>query len=133
MNNTLGIFSQRLRPDAVSGQYPVTTLGTGEFDPAADRRMNLGAFSAPAPFRFGTAPPTSQDLRTFAYLNEDFALTKETRIGERVQIENYGQFFNAFNRHRFHSFENNFSSASFGRPRGVSLPRFIQLGIRVRF
>ncbi|MGH9783655.1 MAG: hypothetical protein ACRD88_05670, partial [Terriglobia bacterium] len=133
MNNTLGIFSQRLRPDAVSGESPATTIGTGEFNPAIDRRMNLSAFLPPAPFRPGTAPPTSQELRTFSYLNEDFSLTKETRITESVRLENYGQFFNIFNRHRFHSFENNFSSASFGRPRGVSLPRFVQLGIRLRF
>ncbi len=133
MNNTLGIFSQRLRPDAVLGQNPATTIGTGEFDPAINRRMNLNAFAAPAPFRLGTAPPTSQELRTFSYLNEDFSLTKETRITEGVRLENYGQFFNILNRHRFHTFENNFSSTSFGRPRSVSLPRFIQLGMRVRF
>lgn len=132
MNNTLGIFNQRLRPDAVAGQKPASGISNGDFNPA-DRRINLNAFTAPAPFRLGTAPPTSQELRTFPVLNEDFSLTKETRIRENFRLETYGQFFNAFNRHRFHTFENNFSSASFGRARSVSLPRFIQLGMRVRF
>ncbi len=133
MNNTLGIFNQRMRPDIVTGQDPVTDIKNGDFVPTIDRRISLSAFAAPAPFRFGTAPPTSGDLSTFSYLNEDFSLTKETRISEKVRLETYGQFFNAFNRHRFHTFDNNFSSASFGRPRGVSLPRFIQLGMRLRF
>ncbi len=133
MNNTLGIFSQRLRPDVVSGQTLATGISTGDFDPAVDRRVNLNALAAPAPFRIGTAPPTSQELRTFPVLNEDLSLTKETRLSERVQWETYGQFFNIFNRHRFHTFETNFSSASFGRARSVSLPRFIQLGMRLRF
>jgi hypothetical protein len=72
-------------------------------------------------------------MRTFPTLNEDFAVVKQNRITESVALELYGQFFNAFNRHRFHTFETNFSSNSFGAARGVSLPRFIQLGMRLRF
>jgi hypothetical protein len=133
MTNTLGIFNQRLRPDVVSGQSRATAIGNGDFDPTSDRRVNLAAFAAPAPFRLGTAAPTYEDMRTFPLLNEDFSLTKETRITEAVRLETYGQVFNAFNRHRFHTFTTSFSSTSFGRAGGVSLPRFMQLGLRVRF
>lgn len=41
--------------------------------------------------------------------------------------------FNAFKRHRFVNFQPNFSSPNFGRTRGTNLPRFIQLGVSVRF
>jgi hypothetical protein len=133
MSNTLGIFSQRQRPNRVIGQEPASGITNGDFNPSTDRRINLSAFAAPAPYSFGTAAPTIQDLRTFPVFNEDLALTKDTRIAEKVRLETYGQFFNIFNRHRFHTFDGNFSSNSFGRASGVSLPRFIQLGMRLRF
>jgi hypothetical protein len=133
MTNTLPIFNQRLRPDALSGVERGTGIGNGDFDPDVDRHINPTAFAAPAPYRFGSAAPTYGDLRTFGVMNEDFSLIKENRISESVRLEFYGQFFNAFNRHRFHTFDSNFSSTSFGRARGVSLPRFIQVGMRIRF
>jgi hypothetical protein len=133
MNNLLGIFNNRLRPDLVAGQSRATNIENGRFDPATDRRMNRDGFAAPAPFTMGNAAPTYSDLRTFPVLNEDFALIKSTRITERVGLENYFQFFNAFNRHRFNTFDANWSSNSFGRAGSVSLPRFIQFGMRVRF
>ena len=133
MTNTLPLFNQRLRPDVVIGVERTNDISNGDFDPALDRRINPAAFTSPAPFRFGTAAPTYSGVRTFGIVNEDFSLIKETRITESVRVETYGQLFNAFNRHRFHTFDSNFSSASFGRARGVSLPRFIQLGMRIRF
>lgn len=133
MSNTLGIFNQRMRPDVVTGQSRATAIGNGDFSPSADRHINLAAFTAPAPYRFGTSAPTYQDPRTFPVLNEDFSVIKQTRISEAVQLEIYGQIFNAFNRHRFHTFDSNFSSSGFGLAKGVSLPRFMQLGMRLRF
>jgi hypothetical protein len=37
------------------------------------------------------------------------------------------------NRVRFANFDSNFSSATFGRARSTTLPRFIQLGTRLSF
>jgi hypothetical protein len=133
MTNTLPLFNQRLRPDVVVGVDRGTGIENADFNPSVDRRINPAAFAAPPPFSFGTAAPTYGDLRTFGIMNEDFSVIKETRITESVRFELYGQFFNAFNRHRFHTFDSNFSSTSFGRARGVSLPRFIQVGTRIRF
>jgi hypothetical protein len=98
-----------------------------------DRHINTAAFATPAPYRFGTAPPTQGALRTFGVAGEDFSVTKATRFTERFQLETYGQFFNAFNRHRFAQFDSNYSSSNFGRAQSVSLPRYIQLGMRLRF
>jgi hypothetical protein len=133
MNNNLPIFNRVLRPDRVSGQEAGTGISNADFNPNRDRAINLNAFAVPAPFHFGTAPPTIQDLRTFAVLNEDFSLIKITPLTERFSLENYGQFINAFNRHRFTGIGTNFSNSTFGLVSGTSLPRFIQVGMRLRF
>jgi hypothetical protein len=133
MTNTLPIFNRMQRPDIVAGQDPLTPIPNGDFNPYTDRHINAAAFATPAAYRFGTAPPSEGSLRTFGVAGEDFSVTKATRITERFQLETYGQFFNAFNRHRFAQFESNFSSSNFGRAQSVSLPRYIQLGLRLRF
>jgi hypothetical protein len=133
MTNTLPIFNRIQRPDIVSGQGLTTDLSNGDFNPYADRHINGSAFATPRPFTLGNAAPSYGGLRTFAVLGEDFSVIKGIRISERFRLETYGQFFNAFNRHRFAQFETNYSSANFGRAQSVSLPRYIQLGLRVRF
>jgi hypothetical protein len=103
MTKTLPLFNQRLRPDVISGVQRATDISNGDFDPAVDRHINPAAFTSPAPFRFGNSAPAYNDLRTFSTLNEDLLLIRETRVTEAVRIETYGQFFNVFNRHRFHT------------------------------
>lgn len=133
MTNTLPIFNRILRPDIVAGQSAVSPISNGDFNPYGDRHINPGSFASPGPYRLGSAPPTLGALRTFAVLSEDFSVTRSAGITERLELEAYCQFFNAFNRHRFAQFDSNFSSANFGRAQSVSLPRYIQLGLRLRF
>ena len=133
MNNTLPLFNRVLRPDLLSGQNASSGISNADFQPNTDRIANLNAFAVPGAYRFGTAPPTTGGLRNFNVLHEDLALTKQTTLHERLSLEIYGQAYNVLNRHRFANFDTNYSSASFGRPRAVSLPRFIQLGLRLRF
>ena len=52
--------------------------------------------------------------------------------GEKVASNIYGQFFNASNRHRFTSIDGNFSDSGFGRSSGVSNPRRVQVGTRIK-
>jgi hypothetical protein len=133
MNNTLPLFNSVLRPDVVPDAPLQTSLSVGEFQPTVDRRINLSAFRAPAPFQFGTAAPTYGNLRNFAVLQEDVSLTKRTPLTERFVLELYGQAYNVLNRHRFANFDTNFSSPNFGRARATNLPRFIQIGARIKF
>lgn len=133
MANTLPIFNRVLRPNRIDGQSPTTGIGLDRFNPGSDRVININAFAAPAPFTFGNSAPYIQDLRNFSVLTEDFSLIKTTVINERFSTELQAQFINAFNRHRFSEVENNFSNAAFGRVRSASFPRFIQLGLRLRF
>ena len=133
MANNLPIFNRVLRPDRVSGQQASTGISNADFEPNSDRAINLNAFAVPAPFHFGTAPPAIQDLRGFPVLNEDFSLIKVTSLTERFSLETYAQFINAFNRHRFTGIGTTFNTTTFGLVSGASLPRFIQVGIRLRF
>jgi len=75
----------------------------------------------------------------------DFALTKNTKINERVNFVFRAEFYNAFNLHLFvndgnfniggnNAFNTDISSTSFGGWTGnVSSPRRIQLGARIEF
>jgi hypothetical protein len=133
MNNTLPIFNLGLRPDLVSGQSPSSGISNANFDPANDRIVNLAAFAAPAPFSFGSAPRAMDELRQFPVLTESLSISRRLpRIGP-MTIEVQGQLMNAFNRVRFANFDPNFSSVNFGKARSTSLPRYLQLGVKVTF
>lgn len=133
MNNTLPIFNMGLRPDLVSGQSPASGISNGSFNAANDRIVNLDAFAAPAAFTFGSTPRAMDDLRQFPVLSESLSISKRLpRIGP-VAIEVQGQLMNAFNRVRFANFDPNFSSVNFGKARSTSLPRYLQLGVKVTF
>ena len=133
MTNSLPIFNRVLRPDLVSGVSPSSGISNGDFDPAVDRIVNLDAFAAPAAFSFGSTPRAMDDLRQFAVLSENLSFTKRLPEKGRVSMDFYVQVNNLLNRVRFANFDSNFSSATFGRARSTSLPRFVQLGARVSF
>jgi hypothetical protein len=133
MNNNLPIFNRVLRPDRISGVNPATGISISDFQPNTDRVINPAAFATPAPFSFGNSAPYLADVRNFPALSEDFSLIKNTPIREGITTEFITQVVNAFNRHRFGDIDQNFSNASFGRARVASQPRFIQLGLRLRF
>jgi hypothetical protein len=98
-----------------------------------NRIVNLEAFAAPAPFSFGSAPRAMDELRQFPVLTESLSISKRLpRIGP-ASIELQGQLMNAFNRVRFANFDPNYSSVNFGKARSTSLPRYLQLGVKVTF
>jgi hypothetical protein len=131
-NNTLPLFNQRLRPDAMAGVDK--KLEYSEFDPMFDRYINPAAFSAPAPLRFGTAARSYTDLRGFAYLNESFGAIKRTPLTEKVTLTFRAEFFNALNRVVLNQPSGNISTATFGRVSGqANTPRQGQLALRVDF
>lgn len=131
--NTLPGFSYVLRPNVVAGQKLSSSISVGDFNPTVDSRINKSAFAYPAPYTFGTAAPTYNDLRNFPVLQEDISITKSVTFTERFNMQLYGQAFNMLNRHRFTQFNANFASSSFGLPSGASTPRQVQLGLRFSF
>lgn len=133
MTNSMPIFNRVQRPNVVNGQQLATGIGIADFKPNVDSVINRSAFSDPGPYSFGSAAPYYEHLRNFPVKTEDFSIVKTTRITEKVVSELNAQFINAFNRHRFGEVDSNFRNASFGSVKAASFPRFIQLGLRIRF
>ncbi len=126
VNNTLPLFNQTLRPNAIAGVQ--RQLGT------YPQWINPAAFSVPAAYTFGTAARSYEDLRAPSYYNENVALLKRFRIAERVALTFRAEFFNVFNRVVFGAPAVNASNASFGRITSQSNnPRQGQLSLRLEF
>ena len=148
-NNILnpgGAGNRILRPNKVAGVDTATHAsihGFGFNSPI----INYAAFSTPAPYTFGNAKPTYDDLRNFPILNEDFSLQKQTALRDHVAWILYLQTFNAFNRHRLTAFDTNYAdgqaypgtpppgatNGTFGTADTPSQPRYVQLGTRFTF
>ncbi|WP_035355496.1 TonB-dependent receptor domain-containing protein [Edaphobacter aggregans] len=132
-NNTLPIFNRVLRPSKVAGVDAATHVSAGGYIPGVSRRINPAAFAQPAAFTFGNAAPSYGDLTSFPVFTEDLAAVKRFQVGDHLGWELYGQFFNAFNHHRYTLIDTNLSDAGFGQASSVSQPRYIQLGARMQF
>ncbi|MDQ6678876.1 MAG: carboxypeptidase regulatory-like domain-containing protein [Acidobacteriota bacterium] len=132
VNNTLPLFTQALRPNAVPGV--TRQLGGGKFDPAAQLWINPAAFTVPAPLHFGTSARSYEDLRFPNFYNESFGLMKRVALRERFAITLRGEFFNIFNRTVFGGPPANASNANFGRITSQSNnPRQGQVSLRLEF
>lgn len=144
-------------PGRVSGVSPFLQ-DPNNFDPGKGALLNPAAFEPLTSFEAagacqgctGVFGYTGTGPRIFGfrgpnYKNVDFAITKNTKITERVNFIFRAEFYNAFNLHMFvndgnftisggNAFDTDISSATFGRWTGnVSAPRRIQLGARFEF
>jgi hypothetical protein len=84
----------------------------------------------------GNAAYRYADLRSPAFLFDDFSLQKNFLPVERVKVQFRAEFLNLFNRHRLGEIETNASNPLFGQVKGVTdwiSPRRIQFGIRADF
>ena len=70
----LPLFGGANRPNWSSSDVR-SSVSAGSFDPARDRYLNISAFSQPAPYTFGSAPPRMPHVRTPFYRNEDIFVT----------------------------------------------------------
>lgn len=126
-------FAGGNRPIWVSSDVRSST-DIGDFDPAVDRYLNFNAFVRPDSFTLGDTPRRIPHVRGPSFLNEDFSVIKKIFIGEQVQVQLRGEFFNIFNRHIFRAPSANFNNPNtFGRINRVEAGRSIQLGLKVVF
>ncbi len=95
------------------------------------RFFNTAAFTRPAAWTWGNAgrnilvgPGTN---------NFDVMIAKNTRIGERVNVQFRCENFNFFNHPSYTGIDTSLGSAAFGQVNGVNAGRVIQLGMRVVF
>jgi hypothetical protein len=157
-------FRQNCLVGLVPGQDPFLQ-DPNSFDPAKGGLFNPSAFEPVSNFSVPTTGPASATIGTgpgqFGYTGSgaritnlrgpnakevDFALTKNTRVTEKVNFQLRFQFFNALNQHYFFpaanvnnqgssfAFNNDISRGDFGKWNGgVSPPRTIQIGARLEF
>lgn len=113
-----------------------TGISCGDYDPgdpSKDRYLNIDAFGSPAPFTLGDTSVLS-DVRTCGTLNEDYSVSKVFRINERFAGRFGADFFNVFNRHNWRGLAANVDNpATFGRFTAASVPRVIQLFVKLDF
>jgi hypothetical protein len=135
-------FAAACIPALLPGANPFAQ-SKGNFNPDTPL-LNVAAFEFPNSFNFysGQGPRVS-NIRGFGYRNQDFALSKNSHISERVSLDIRGEFFNVWNWHSFVcqqfcggslAFYNDVSSPNFGLWNGsVSAPRNIQLSMKFIF
>ena len=87
-----------------------TACATGYFNCSAFYDPNLYANRDPNgtgttgegnPWRFGTMPRNSSDIRGPNYYTEDFGISKLFTVHGNIKIDFRGELFDAFNRHIF--------------------------------
>ncbi len=90
------------------------------------------AFAPNLPFQFGNVSRTLPHTRGPGQANTDFSLIKDTRIGERYNIQFRSEFFNFLNRPQFGQPNTTAGSITFGQITSqVNLPRQIQFGLKL--
>ena len=126
-NNNLPFFNPGLLPDLVSSDIR-SAVSMGTFDPAKDVFLNRAAFANPAPGRLGSAP-RMLETRGPARLEENFAVIKDTRFGEKLTWQFRMEMFNPMNRVVFGNPATNFAAGNFGRISSTQIgPRNLQFG-----
>jgi hypothetical protein len=67
--------------------------------------------------------------------NTDMSISKQTRLGERVQMEFRADIFNVWNHAQFYSVDGNFSNfgGTFGQPLHIRDPRLLQFALKFHF
>jgi hypothetical protein len=118
--------------DIVSG-VPMK-LDTKDFDPRADRYLNIAAFAQPTG-AFGNSGLTIDGLRGFASVNEDLAISKTFALRGRSTLQFRLEMFNAFNRVEFGNPATSIDNpATFGRITSqANTPRNMQIALKVTF
>jgi hypothetical protein len=122
-----------------------TACATGYFNCNAFYDPNLfqnrdpngvGASGEGNPWRFGTMPRNSSDIRGPGYLTEDFGIQRTIPIHNKLNIQFRGEMFDAFNRHIFTrpNSDLNSSNLSVGQIGGLANgPRNVQFRLRINY
>jgi hypothetical protein len=121
-------------PNSILGVDPMLSW-SGRFDPAKNRYLNINAFTAPAPYTFGTAAYYLPYAKTPHAYNEDLSLVKNTQISERLNLQIRLEAFNILNRVVFAAPAANVSTPqTFGTVTGVNnSPRNGQIAMKLTF
>ncbi len=112
-----------------------TSQGCSDYNPsnsAQNTYLNVGAFSAPAPYTYGNTA-TLSNVRGCANFSEDFSLQKLFTIHEHVRLLFSADAQNVLNRHQWTGLRTNIETPGFGQFTGATGPRLLQLHARLEF
>jgi hypothetical protein len=129
------LFGGGNRPNWISNNVR-TNVSMSSFDPARDVYLNINAFSQPAPFTFGNAPPRLPTVRGPAFYNEDFSVFKKFYLASEFRyFEFRTEFFNVLNRVVLGNPSSNVNNAAtFGMIfNQANPPRVIQMALKFIF
>ena len=99
-------------------------------------RDTAGSPAGGGPWRFGTMPRNSADIRGPGYEDEDFSISKVIPIHDKIQADFRGEMFDASNRHIFTRPNSNLgnTNVSVGQIGGLQLgPRLVQFRLRITY
>jgi hypothetical protein len=144
--NVPGQFRAACIP-AITNPNAVFAQDKSSYDPNAGPLFNRNSFEPVSAFNFyfGGGRRIEDDVRGFAYRNQDLSFIKNTRLRGGTNVQLRVEMFNLWNWHVFgargstfnattDAFELDLASPNFGQWKGgVSDPRNIQLAIRVEF
>ncbi len=121
------------RPNVVPFTSPSGYHGQG-WAFGQSRKFNAAAFSYAPSYTFGNAPRLLGNVRNFANLEEDVAVSKKFPLGtERVNFFFRFDAFNVFNRHVWTNFDNTLRDLNFGESTSTSGNRTMQGNFRIAF
>ena len=128
--NSSGTFEGQQRPNW-SGKNP--TLH-GPVTKRLNQYFDTTQFSFNAPFTFGNTPRLMPDLFQPGIDDWSMSLFKNTKIGDRFNVEFRAEAFNTFNRVQFAPPDTTINDSTFGQISGQqNSPRTLQLGLRTTF
>ena len=122
-NSTNSFSAGSLRPDVL--RNPALS------NPTVHEWFDVTAFAQPATYQFGDEGVGI--LRAPGLFTMDFSLQRRFKIGERMNFQFRGEFFNALNRTNFGLPNTTFGTPTFGQVTSAAPGREIELGMRLEF
>jgi hypothetical protein len=119
--------------DLLNSNFSSSQFELSSVSSTKDTYLNKSAFSAPAALALGDSAKRYSNVRAFPVRNEDIALTKTTKLTEKLKLSVRAEFLNAFNRHTLGGISTSISSANFGQVTSVSGNRQMQVSARADF
>lgn len=129
-------YNGLLQPQGANAGYAALQTAPAFFDQnnGINRALRSTSPLQNGAYQLGNFPRVTGEVRNYLYINEDFALLKETPITERTLFIFKVELLNAFNRHVFGNPDNNPNDPLFGVPTfTIDNPRIMQLTARIQF
>jgi hypothetical protein len=106
---------------------------SGDIETRLNRYFDPTVFTQPAAFTFGNVARMLPDVRAPGFVTFDFSIFKNTRMGERYNVQLRGEAFNALNHPNFSAPALTFGAGGFGSIGGTGSARLMQLALKLQF